>query len=268
MQDKNRYNMKIIFDSNVWQIVSIPDDFPDEVSLADFKKINQAIIAKKLEPFLSETVFTIEAIRKIERQNFFSSTEAKIDIKEKEGTNGSISVSFTIGPNEKDAIDFNERPILKRYFDEAVKLGFKIARFPRVGGLVNPEVDALRFKQEEEDLSKYLEKVFEVGRKVEESGAGIAQIKEIGKQYGDPVWMKGLKNAPESDRNKIAKAAAEWADGDSVAISVALGCDYFCTRDQAKGAGSKSVLSQQNLTWLNSEYGFKTITPEDLAKLF
>ncbi|GAI59278.1 unnamed protein product, partial [marine sediment metagenome] len=69
------------------------------------------------------------------------------------------------------------------------------------------------------------------------------------------------------DRKKIAKAAAEWADGDSVAISIALGCDYFCTRDQAKGAGSKSVLSQENLEWLKADYGFKTITPEELANL-
>jgi hypothetical protein len=235
--------------------------------IADFIKINQAIIDKKIEPFLSETIFTIEAIRKVERQDFFSSTEAKITTKEKATDDGTISLSFTIGPNEKDAIDFAERPILKKYFDEAIKLGFNIARLPRIGGLVNPEVDAVRYRQDEALLSAYLEKVFEVGRKIEDAGAGIVQIKEIGKQYGNPIWLKGLKSAPESDRNKIAKAAAEWADGDSVAISIALGCDYFCTRDQAKGAGSKSVLSATNLAWLSADYGFKTILPEDLAKL-
>lgn len=259
--------MKIIFDSNVWQIVTIPNAFSDEASLKDFRKIHQAIVDKKIEPFLSETVFTIEAIRRVERQDFFSSTEVKIDVKEKEGKNGSISLGFTIGPNEKDAIDFNKRPILKKYFDEIVRLGFKIAILPRIGGLVNPEVDAVRFKQGEEDFSKYLEKVFEVVERIEDKGAGMTQIKTIGKQYGNPVWMKGLKSALESDRNKIAKAAAEWADGDSVAISIALGCDYFCTRDEAKGAGSKSVLSQQNLAWLKADYGFQTITPENLTKL-
>ena len=69
--------MKIIFDSNVWQIVTIPDDYPDEPHLADFEKIHQAIIDKRIEPFLSETIFTIEAIRKVERQDFFSSAKAK-----------------------------------------------------------------------------------------------------------------------------------------------------------------------------------------------
>jgi len=259
--------MKIIFDSNVWQIVTIPDDFPTETSLPDFKKIHKAIIDKIIEPFLSETVFTIEAIRKVERQDFFSSTKPKIDIKETANKNGSISLGLTMGPNEEDAIDFNNRPILKKYFDEAIKLGFNIARLPRIGGLVNPEVDAVRYKQEEKELAKYHDKVFEVGRKIEEKGAGMTQLKKIGEQYGNPLWMKGLKNAPESDRNKIAKAAAEWADGDSVAISIALECDYFCTRDQAKGAGSKSVLSQQNLAWLKSDYGFQTISPEDLANI-
>ncbi|RYX87186.1 hypothetical protein EON73_01915 [bacterium] len=258
--------MKIIFDSNVWQIVTIPQDFPTETSLTDFEKINQAIIADTIEPFLSETIFTIEAIKKIERQDFFSSTKPKIVIKEK-ANKSSVSLNFNIGPNEEDAIDFNERPILKKYFDEAIRLGFKIARLPRIGGLVNKEVDAVRYKQEGAILTQYLEKVFEVIRKIEDVEAGITQIKNIGQQYGNSNWMKALKNAPETERNKIAKAAAEWADGDSVAISVALNCDFFCTRDQAKGAGSKSVLSQQNLSWLKRDYQFQTISPEALAKL-
>lgn len=259
--------MKIIFDSNVWQIVVIPNDFIDEPFLAEFKKIRQAIIDKRIDPFLSETVFTIEAIRKVERQDFFSSQKPKVDIKEKATYDGYISMEFSIGPNEKDAIDFNNRPILKKYFDEAIKLGFNIASLPRIGGLLNKEIEAVRYKQNGEVLSKYLDKLSEVGRKIEDRDTGIAHIKTIGNQYGAPNWFKGLKNAPLSDRKKIAKVAAEWADGDSVAISIALGCDYFCTRDKARGAGTKSILSQDNLNWLNADYGFKTIVPEDLSKL-
>ena len=51
---------------------------------------------------------------------------------------------------------------------------------------------------------------------------------------------------------------AEAVDGDAVATSIGLGCDYFCTRDEAKSAGAKSVLSKANLSWLQSDYGFKT----------
>lgn len=84
------------------------------------------------------------------------------------------------------------RPILKKYFDEAIKLGFNIVRFPRIGGLVNPEVDAVRFKQDEESLSSYLDKVLEVGERIVNAGAGIAHIQEIGEQYRNPVWKEGL----------------------------------------------------------------------------
>lgn len=171
--------MKIIFDSNVWQIVTLPSDFPNEPLIADFIKINQAIIDKKIEPFLSETIFTIEAIRKVERQDFFSSTKAKITTKEKANDNSSITLNFSIGSHEKDAIDFAERPILKKYFDEAIKLGFNIVRLPRIVGFVNPEVRAVLYKQENASFSAYLDKVFEVGKKIEDSGAGITQIKEI-----------------------------------------------------------------------------------------
>lgn len=259
--------MKIIFDSNVWQIITFPDDpqYKDEASLADFKKIRQAIIDKKIEAFLSETVFTIEAIRRVERQDYFSSRKPKIETKEKATDDGKISLSFSIGPEK--GIDFNDRPILKKYFDEAIKLGFKIARLPRIAGMVNEDIEHIRYKQEGEELSKYHDKVFEVAQKIEDSGAGMSQIEAIGKLYDTTNWMKGLKKVPETEINKIAKAAAEWADGDSVAISVALSCNFFCTRDQAKGAGSKSVLSINNLTWLKNDYGFETILPENLAKL-
>lgn len=73
--------MKIIFDSNVWQIVTLPSDFPNEPLIADFIKINQAIIDKKIVPFLSETVFTIEAIRKVERQDFFHQQQQRLQQK-------------------------------------------------------------------------------------------------------------------------------------------------------------------------------------------
>jgi hypothetical protein len=257
--------MKVVFDSNVWQIVVIPEEFLDEPFIEDFKKIRQAIIDKKIIPFLSETIFTIEAIRKVERQDFFSSQKPKIDFDVK-STEDTVSLGITIRPNEKDAIHFSDRPILEKYFNEAIKLDFNIVRLPRIAGFVNKEVEKVRYKQEEKALPKYLDKVFEVIRKIEDKGAGITQLKIIGQQYGDPNWMKGLKNAPESERSKIAKAAAEWADGDSVAISIALDCDYFCTRDRAKGAGSKSVLSETNLQWLYADYGFKTILPEILSQ--
>lgn len=262
--------MKVIFDSNIWQIVTIPDNYSDEPDLIKFRKINDAILNKQLDGYISETIFTIEAIRKTERQDFFSSTNPTIKTNTKEEISGSISLNLRIEPNEKDAIHFDERPILKRYFDAAQKIGLKIAACPRIGGLTNPEIEAATLKLDGDILTKYLDTVYAVGREIESKNAGISHIKQIGKKYksiDDNHWLDGLKRSPETEGKNIAKAAAEWADGDSVAISIALNCDYFCTRDQAKGAGNNSILSPANISWLQSTYGFKTITPEALADL-
>lgn len=251
--------MKVMFDSNVWQIILIPDNYPREPLLGDFKKIRKAIIENKIKAYLSETIFTIEAIKKSERQDFFGSVKLKITTTNK-STEELISCTISAGPNEKDAINFDERPILKKYFQEAIKLDFKIVYLPRLGGLVNPEVKNNRFNVSENELSI----MYEVETKIANKGAGIKHIEEIGKKYNSN-WFKGLKQAPESDRKKIYKAAAEWADGDSVASSIGIGCDYFCTRDEAKNAGDSSVLSRKNLAWLKKEYNFNTIFPEELA---
>jgi len=79
--------------------------------------------------------------------------------------------------------------------------------------------------------------------------------------------MDRIKNAPEDDTKKIAKAIAEGVDGDAVATCIGLGCNYFCTRDEAKGAGTKSVFGQDNLAWLKADYGFEVKKPEEIVSL-
>ena len=254
--------MKIIFDSNVWRIIATPGRFPNEPSINEFQAIRKGIEVGKIDPYISETVFTIEAIKRTERKKVIGNKKAKFDTKEEVTDSGFIDMTFTMSPSK--VLDFNNNPILKNHFDDAVNLGFKITRLPRISDFTNEEVEKVIFIQLGDDLIEYLDKVFEVGRKIETHGAGIFHIQQIGLKY-DKIWFKGIKIAPDHEKGNIAKAAAEWADGDSVAICIALNCDYYCTRDQAKGAGTQSVLSNQNLTWLKNDYGFEIISPEDLA---
>lgn len=256
--------MKITFDSNVWRIISTPEQFPNEPSINDFKSIRTAIETGKIEPYISETVFTIEAIKRVERKTVIGNKKAKIETQEVTQDNGFVGMTFSMGPSR--GLNFDNNPILKKHFDDAIALGFKIARLPRISGFINEEVEKVRYIQTGDTLKDYLDKVFEVGRKIEENGAGISHIQQIGLGY-DFIWFKGIKKAPDHQLGNIAKAAAEWADGDSVAISIALNCDFFCTRDQAKAAGNNSILSSQNLNWLNNDYGFQIISPEDLVKM-
>jgi len=103
-----------------------------------------------------------------------------------------------------------------------------------------------------------------IGRQTYDASAGIFHIKELGMKY-ESHWLDGIEQAPEHEAGHIAKAIAEWADGDSVASHLAVGGDYFCTRDAAQKAGDKSIFSQPNLNWLRSDHGFQIISLEERA---
>ncbi|MFZ4856739.1 MAG: hypothetical protein ACOYL3_10110 [Desulfuromonadaceae bacterium] len=157
---------------------------------------------------------------------------------------------------------------LSKYLEEALQLGLKLIRCPRNGGLSNPDIDESYFVQQDAASSRARNEVYaKIGRSIEARGCGIHHIKEIAKKYTEPNehWTKGLKVAPSSEDKAIAKAIAEWADGDSMAAHIAYGLDYFCTRDFGKSGGSKSILSQANREWLKTTYAVQFTIPEELA---
>lgn len=252
--------MKITFDSNVWRIIASPEKFPKEKSIDDFKRIRQAIDEKKITPFLCETMFTLEAIQKRNRKEFFSNYRANITTDVTDDGNGGLKLSISMGP-DKTAHPGNNSYI-DAHLKDAIDIGFQIIKLPRIGGIVNPDIEKLFY--EHEDLKTYHDKVFAVAREIENHSAGIFHVKEIGQKY-DLHWTKGIEKAPAHEEGNIAKAIAEWADGDSVACHIAVSGDYFCTRDNAQKAGDKSVFSANNVSWLSSNHGFSIISPEDLA---
>ncbi|OFY50312.1 MAG: hypothetical protein A2W85_16305 [Bacteroidetes bacterium GWF2_41_31] len=255
--------MKIIFDSNVWRHVASPDNFPNDTSFIAFKKIKEGIKDGKIIPYISETVFTIESIRRKDRKEFISKYRPKIiftdTIQDKSVKNSAVIQSDS-------SFHPGNHPILAEHLRDAISLGFRIIRCPRIAGIINPEIEDLRFKLIGDELKNFHSKLFEVGEKIESKDAGFDQIRIIGEKYHN-LWFKGIDLAPDEEWGYIANAMAEWADGDSVSISIALGCNYMCTRDSATKAGNKSVFSENNLKWLKTEYGFETITPDELAKL-
>lgn len=131
------------------------------------------------------------------------------EVKHKETTSGNTAnLSFVLGPSEDDAILFDSTiQVLNDYFDKAVSLGFRIVRFPRIAGVVNPDVDKAMYKVS--DFHKYYELACEVCEKIEKSGSGILWLQDIGEKY-DNYWFKGIKKSPDTECNHIAKAAAEW----------------------------------------------------------
>jgi hypothetical protein len=253
--------MKITFDSNVWRIISSPDKFPNEKSIDDFRKIRKAIVEKKIDPFICETVFTLEAIKRQDRKKFFSENHSKTNIDVTDDGSSEMVLTFSIRPDR--TVHPGNHRLLDVHLKDAIDIGFKILKFPRIGGVVNRDIENLFYNHE--DLKSYFDNAFSVAREIESKSAGIFHIKVIGLKY-DKYWKEGIKKASDREVGNIAKAVAEWADGDSVACHIAVKGDFFCTRDNAQKAGDNSVLSKINLSWLKATYNFAIITPEDLAK--
>jgi hypothetical protein len=252
--------MKIMFDSNVWQKVISPENYKEESDC--FEIINNSIVDKKITPYLSETIFTLESIRGKERREFFGDVEPKITI-EKRACNGIVNVAITMSSNPDNFVNFNDNSILKSYFEKAIKLDFKIVGFPRLGKIKNTDLENHIIKVD----GKITSYMCEIETEIFNRNSGYYFVENLVRNCDGNNISKKIKQLPKSDCSKVKKAVAEWADGDSVACCIALDCDYFCTRDLAKGAGGKSVLSKENLKWLNKKYGFKTISPEELSEI-
>ena len=252
--------MKITFDSNIWRKIATPQNFPKD-SLRDiYFQINQAIISGKIEAYLSETIFTLEAIKRIDRKVFFKTYKPKqtYNTSEKDGI---VSVSSSIDSNPELHPGNNE--FLNEHLKDALSIGFKVINIPRIGTVVNPDLEGKKINLQNSDFVK----MAQVSTRIKELKAGLYDITKIGENYYPHSWFIGVGKAPDSENYRIASAVAEWADGDSVALHIALNGDYFCTNDNAKKAGSNSVLSEKNIEILNSEFDFKKITPIELSEL-
>lgn len=252
--------MKITFDSNIWRKIATPQNFPKDPLTDIYFQINQAIISGKIEAYLSETIFTLEAIKRVERKKFFKIYKPKqtYNISEKEGI---VNISSSIGPNPELHPGNNE--FLNEHLNDALNIGFKIINIPRIGSATNPDLEGKKINLQNSDF----EKMAQVSARIKELKAGLYDITKIGEKYYPHSWFIGVGKAPDSENHQIASAVAEWADGDSVALHIALNGDYFCTNDNAKKAGSNSVLSNKNIEILNTEFDFKKITPLELSEL-
>ena len=256
--------MKVMLDSNVWRKIAVPEDNTNDPQYDALCKIHDAIVDGRIEAYISESIFTWENIPRKARKAKVGSMKAKIETTVRETDNG-VSMSFALGPNPNDAVTLSENQHLQKPTEAALKMGFRIVRLPRIGALTNKDIEAVRY--EVPDFETYYNKATEVGEKIEAKGAGKAQLDDLVKYNPGISIADKIRNAPESDLNKIAKAIAETVDGDAVATSIGLGCDYFCTRDEAKGAGEASVFSKTNLSWLNTDYGFVVKKPKELVAL-
>jgi hypothetical protein len=157
--------------------------------------------------------------------------------------------------------------ILRQHFSDAMALGIRVLRAPRIGGIINPEVWPSHYASDSADTPELRqERTFAVMNAIERRGGGIAHIKQLVAEFapGD-TWHESLLKVPVAETERFASAIAEWADGDSIAAHYGYSVDAFCSEDVGKGAGASSSLSLYNRTWLTSQFGIRFTTLDALA---
>ncbi|NUT60400.1 hypothetical protein HNO82_04680 [Herbaspirillum sp. C9C3] len=119
-----------------------------------------------------------------------------------------------------------------------------------------------------------MDKVNYLATEIERRHLGRAVAVKLGLEFSkranapEPeLWLQGLGRANADEKTLVSKAVAEWADGDSIASHYGFGIQLFCSDDFAKGAGSQSILSEDNRRCLTENFGVKFVTLAQLAEM-
>jgi hypothetical protein len=157
-------------------------------------------------------------------------------------------------------------------FVEAFRLGIRLLGAPRIG---MPRAEERLYAVEHPDaLGDRLNRFHDLGRAIEERGLGSARAQGIAARFAargsvQGPWLTTLGAAMDiHEKREVARAIAEWADGDSVAAHYGYANNLFCTLDEGQAEakrGDAAVLEPRNRAWLNEEFGVQFVTVSDLA---
>lgn len=259
-------SISVTFDSNVWRIVADPARHPKDPLLSTYNQIRSAVVDGRISAFLSETVFTLETIRRKNRRIFFGNYMADTTFSHMTTPDGAEQLAFSIGPNL--AAHPGNEPTIAAYLAKALQIGFRILKVPRIGMIINPDIRAIDYASYPGgDFIAYVNALCNVNRQMLASNCGMYHILAIGQRYMNPGenWLTGLDNAPSDQDGNILKAIAEWADGDTIAVHIANQNQFLLTNDKGKSGGKNSVFSPNNLSWLSKEFNLMILDPINLA---
>lgn len=252
----------VTFDRNVYEGIINPGKnglLPEQSDHAAL--IAELIRVGRIAPFLCESSLTLETLSKKGNNRRDVLSRNRIELSDVGETSIRVGGVKDLYPGTS----FIDRS----YITGAIQIGFRILPIFRLGRLVNPDIQAeWRYYKEYEEYMGLAERWGEAVRYIEELGAGFASVKSLLKIPEDRMhpWTFYAKLYSGSEK-KFNKAVAEWSDGDSIASHIANGIQCFCTYDQAKGAGSSSVFSQEIKDKLKLRFDLKVVSPEELIAI-
>lgn len=267
-------NISVTFDSNVWELIVDIIKLNNHTDVLALKKIKEAIESKKILPYISDVVVTLEAIRKSDRANYIK--KITTTMKQTQSVMGTQQDGYTLIYRKINIVtNFDHHPGLHEYLsialNEALKLGFQFINVPRIAWI---RLDENIYKPQ--DILKQKEiltRTFHAARVFEREGLGIAHVLKMGEkvlQQRPNLAQQGIGAirafSYSDDLTKIPSAVAEWADGDAMAAHYGHNHDVFCTLDRGRNAGQYSVLHENRRIFLKSKFGIQILTPNELSE--
>jgi hypothetical protein len=268
--------MRLTLDTNVLGPISAPDLYPGAPQAASIAAIREHIQSGRVRAFVSEASLSLEALAHPDRIDLF--IRAWMEQK--------YPIALPPVPPQR-----------KEVFSEALKLGVKVLRVPRValGSF---------FELNDDDWAE--EQVFDHRTRSDRQskfvrafpGLGSSALKKLGAELVDEhrldksaylgvastprmpsasamMWMKGLVAEFDhpmrfSSRKKyvshVRDVIADWCDLDILASHYAYGNDVFCTLDAGRGSGTGSLLHTLNRPQFAAQFSLTILDPDELLR--
>jgi hypothetical protein len=264
--------MRVTFDTNALNDVISPETSQRGANgTANGTKVRAAIEAGRVQGFFCETLVTLEGIRRRDRSDVLGSTRLHSEITSTDRNTIAINISVL---QDRKPLD----PEFTNKIQAAKALGLRALRSPaRMGWIRINDEDGTFFAPDGSttELLDRMDKVNEMATTIAVRGLGQAIGVALGLQFlardgiSQPtLWFQGLRRAKSNgERQKVVRAVAEWADGDSVAAHYGYGIDLFCSEDFGKNASTASILDDDNRAWLTNTFGVQFATMAQLADL-
>lgn len=260
----------VTFDSNTLNSVLYPE-FSQRENKGEAEIVRNYIISGQLRGFFCETLVTLEGITKRDRPSTMGS--AHINVKTHQTNDQNIGI--------KIGIEFTQALINIKHMNRINDaLSLRILPLSTGKEMGNFHLDDEIYPLYKPnggitELVRCMDKVHELSRNLGCKGVGKAAAIELGvkltqkyRSGEDELFHRGLGHAKtKSEREDVAKAVAEWADGDSIAAHYGFGMDLFCSEDFGKSSKKASVLDEDHRRWLKSDFDIDFVTLIDLARM-
>ena len=234
----------------------------------DFVKVHEAVKDGRIKGFLCDAIVTLEGIKVDDRAEVFGSTTLASRMTQ-EGPE-----TIHVNLRTEQPLRSELHPKQAERFGAALALGVKFIGAPRIG-MPRVEVpNAEPYVQEtEKELVARLDRFHTLAKAIEDRVLRSIHAQQLAKRLAKATqtmpstWFKALGEAGDiHETREVARAIAEWSDGDSIAAHYGYANDVFCTGDEAR-PGRPSILDATHRAWLMAEFGVRFCTIPKLAAL-